>query len=87
MRELQAKEMDLKNASIVEFNLRQEIEQMGTQRLDLEEQLQDFQSNICQMQIQLSRETWSATGSGGRLTACGTSFRWCRQPTTTSLTR
>jgi len=62
MRELQAKEMDLKNASIVEFNLRQEIEQMGTQRLDLEEQLQDFQSNICQMQIQLKQRDMERDG-------------------------
>lgn len=37
MREIQAKEMELKNAGIVEFNLRQEVEQLQQQRIDLED--------------------------------------------------
>ena len=43
MREIQAKEMELKNSGIVEFNLRQEVEQLQQQRVDIEDQLQDQQ--------------------------------------------
>lgn len=43
MREMQAKDMELKNAGIFEFNLKQEIEQLQQQRMDLEDQLQDHQ--------------------------------------------
>ena len=37
MREIQAKEMELKNAGIVEFNLKQENEQLLQQRMDMED--------------------------------------------------
>ena len=62
MRELQAKEMDLKNAGIVEFNLRQEIEQLQQQRMDLEDQVQDHKQNTYQMQLQLRSKEMEKEG-------------------------
>ena len=51
MRELQARDMELKNQQIVELNLKQELESLQQARLDLEDQVSDQQSSICQYQL------------------------------------
>ena len=45
--------MEIKNQQIVEFNLKQEVESLQQARIDLEDQVSDQQSSICQYQLQL----------------------------------
>lgn len=47
------RELDLKNFATVEASLKQEIKQLITSRIQLEDQLQEAQQTICQLSVHL----------------------------------
>ena len=48
-RELQAKDLDIKNLGLIEMSLKQELSQLSQQRLELEDQIQSSQQAVCQL--------------------------------------
>ena len=48
-RELQAKDLDIKNLGLIEMSLKQELSQLSQQRLGLEDQIQSSQQAVCQL--------------------------------------